>query len=91
MASNDRGVPRGDHVAGEQDKADSVKRQEAGPRGDDVAPDSTSLRSADANVLSDATPEPDRTKGSDRGGTAGWGGAPAGGSVIDKRSPDKKG
>ena len=57
MASNDRGVPRGDHVASERDKADSVERQ-------------------DANA---------------RGGTAGWGGAPAGGSVIDKRSPDKKG
>jgi hypothetical protein len=32
-------------------------------------------------------PEPDRTKGSDRGGSAGWGNEGAGGSVIDKRSP----
>jgi hypothetical protein len=36
-----------------------------------------------------ATPEPDRTKGSDRGGSAGWGSEGSGGSVIDKRAPDK--
>ena len=36
-----------------------------------------------------ATPEPDRTKGSDRGGSAGWGGEGSGGFVIDKRSPEK--
>jgi hypothetical protein len=34
-----------------------------------------------------ATPEPDATRGSDRGGSAGWGSEGAGGSVIDKRSP----
>ncbi len=37
-----------------------------------------------------ATPEPDRTKGSDRGGSAAWGSEGSGGSVIDKRSPEKK-
>jgi len=36
-----------------------------------------------------ATPEPDVTKGSDRGGSAGWGNEGSGGSVIDKRSPKK--
>jgi hypothetical protein len=30
-------------------------------------------------------PEPDRSSGSDRGGSAGWGSAASGGSVIDKR------
>ena len=34
-----------------------------------------------------ATPEPDATRGSDRGGSAGWGSESSGGSVIDKRSP----
>jgi hypothetical protein len=37
-----------------------------------------------------ATPEADRTKRSDRGGSAGWGNEGSGGSVIDKRSPEKK-
>ena len=36
-----------------------------------------------------APPEPDITRGSDRGGSAGWGSEGAGGSVIDKRSPKK--
>ena len=37
------------------------------------------------------TPEPDATKGSDRGGSTAWGSEGSGGSVIDKRSPkDRK-
>ena len=36
-----------------------------------------------------AAPEPDATRGSDRGGSAGWGSEGSGGSVIDKRSPKK--
>ena len=87
MASNDSGVPRGDHVAGEQDKADSIARQDANANGEGIAADAAS-RADPRGANSPATPEPDRTKGSDRGGTAGWGGAPSGGSVIDKRSPD---
>lgn len=46
MASNDRGVPRGDHVAGEQDKADSVDRQEANTRGEGIAADAASRSDA---------------------------------------------
>ena len=34
-------------------------------------------------------PSPDFTKGSDRGGSAGWGSEPSGGSTIDKTSPDR--
>jgi hypothetical protein len=37
----------------------------------------------------EATPEPGSTRGSDRGGSAGWGSEGSGGSVIDKRSPRK--
>jgi hypothetical protein len=36
-----------------------------------------------------AVPESDAARGSDRGGSAGWGSEGAGGSVIDKRSPTK--
>jgi hypothetical protein len=36
-----------------------------------------------------AAPEPDATRGSDRGGSAGWGSEGSGGSVVDKRSPKK--
>jgi hypothetical protein len=36
-----------------------------------------------------AHPEPDRTKGTDRG-SAGWGSAASGGSTIDKRGPEGK-
>jgi hypothetical protein len=35
-------------------------------------------------------PEPGGTRGSDRGGSTGWGDAGSGGSVIDKRAPDKE-
>ncbi|MFN2564362.1 MAG: hypothetical protein ABR499_05040 [Gemmatimonadaceae bacterium] len=37
----------------------------------------------------EATPEPGGTRGSDRGGSAGWGSEGSGGSVVDKRSPRK--
>ena len=36
-----------------------------------------------------AVPEPDAARGSDRGGSAGWGSEGSGGSVIDKRRPEK--
>lgn len=85
MTSNDRGVPRGDHVAGEGDKQDSVTRQEANTRGEGIAADAASRADARGGD-SPATIEPDRTQGSDRGGSAGFGGGgPSGGSVVDKR------
>ncbi|MFL5561373.1 MAG: hypothetical protein ACJ79K_07865 [Gemmatimonadaceae bacterium] len=36
-----------------------------------------------------ATPIPDAAKGSDRGGSAAWGSESSGGSVIDKRPPER--
>jgi hypothetical protein len=89
MASNDRGVPRGDHAAGEQDKADSVNRQEANTRGEGIAADAASKKDPRGGD-SPATPTPDVANGSDRGGSGSWGAAPAGGSVIDKRGPEKQ-
>jgi hypothetical protein len=35
------------------------------------------------------TTQPDEAKGSDRGGSAGWGSEASGGSVSDKRANDK--
>jgi hypothetical protein len=36
-----------------------------------------------------ATPSPDSAKGTDRGGSAAWGSEASGGSVIDKRPPER--
>jgi hypothetical protein len=83
MASNDRGVPRGDHVtAGDQDQ--SIEMQEANSRGEGVQADAAARRESQSSPI----PEPDATKGSDRGGSAGWGSEASGGSVIDKRAPN---
>jgi hypothetical protein len=83
MASSDRGVPRGDHVpAAEQDQ--SIEKQEANTRGEGVQAHAASSREPHREV----TPEPDFTKGTDRGGSAGWGSEASGGSVIDKRGPE---
>ncbi|MDB4881226.1 MAG: hypothetical protein JWL60_2672 [Gemmatimonadetes bacterium] len=85
MSSSDRGVPRGDHVpAGEQ--RESIEEQDANTRGQGVQ----ARAAEEAQPESDTTPTPDISKGSDRGGNSGWGGAPSGGSVIDKRGPEKK-
>ena len=35
------------------------------------------------------TPAPDSAKGTDRGGSAAWGSEASGGSVIDKRPPER--
>lgn len=84
MSSSDRGVPRGDHVpAGEQQ--DSIEEQEANRRGEGIQARAAGEQEGGA----DTTPTPDVSKGSDRGGSAGWGGAPSGGSVIDVRAPKK--
>ena len=89
MSSSDRGVPRGDHVpAGEQQ--DSVQKQDANTRGQGVQARAAEEQEEQRQREAGSTPAPDASKGSDRGGNAGWGGAPSGGSVIDKRGPDAK-
>lgn len=47
-------------------------------------------RSAHDDRVDEAPPKPDVTRGSDRGGSGGWGSEGAGGSVVDKRGPKKK-
>jgi hypothetical protein len=88
-------VPRGDHVPG-----GSTDDTESGENGDRAEPgvDSAANRGHGAHGkfgdrekrVDPATPTPDFAKGSDRGGSAGWGSERSGGSVIDKRGPDSK-
>jgi hypothetical protein len=81
MTSSDRGVPRGDHVPASEQQA-SIEAQNAETlRGENARTTTPSEQGASGA----ARVEPDATKGSDRGGTSGFGGAPAGGSVIDTR------
>jgi hypothetical protein len=87
-------VPRGDHVPGD-------KSEDAGSRdGQHAEPgtDSAGQRGHGAHGkhgereerVDPATPTPDFSKGTDRGGSAAWGSERSGGSVIDKRGPDKR-
>jgi hypothetical protein len=85
MASSDRGVPRGDHVESEEQQQ-SIREQDANKRGVGVQADAAARVDA---TQDQASPTPPLSKGSDRGGDSGWGGEPAGGSVIDKRGPKK--
>ena len=83
----DENVPRGDHVPAERQEENDANRDEPGT-------DSASRRGHGAHGkgvggkeerVDPAAPTPDFSKGSDRGGSSGWGGAASGGSVIDKR------
>ena len=88
-------VPRGDHVPGGQtedtESRGNLDRAEPGV-------DSAGQRGHGAHGkhgereerVDPATPTPDFSKGTDRGGSAGWGSERSGGSVIDKRGPDSK-
>jgi hypothetical protein len=86
-------VPRGDHVPG-------GKSEDTEPRGNlhaEPGTDSAAQRGHGAHGkhgereerVDPAAPTPDFSKGTDRGGSAGWGSERSGGSVIDKRGPDK--
>lgn len=82
-------VPRGDHVPQGAQDDNAANRAEpgidsAGARGHGAHGKGVGMHEERADP---ATPEPDLTKGSDRGGSAGFDGTRAGGSVIDKRSP----
>ena len=81
-------VPRGDHVPGGRSED-----AEAGGN-----PDSAGRRGHGAHGkhgereerVDPVAPTPDFSKGTDRGGSAGWGSERSGGSVIDKRAPDEQ-
>ena len=86
-------VPRGDHVPG--GKSDDTESR--GNLHQSAGTDSAAQRGHGAHGkhgereerVDPATPTPDFSKGTDRGGSAGWGSERSGGSVIDKRGPDK--
>jgi hypothetical protein len=94
MADQSReNVPRGDHVpGGHSEENDAKAEQRAEPGVDSAAHRGHGAHGKGVGGREEhedpAAPTPDISKGSDRGGNSGWGGAPSGGSVIDKRSPD---
>jgi len=88
-------VPRGDHVPGGPNDETSAEMNQKAEPGIDSAPHRGHgahgkgvLQREEHDDAPDSTPP--FAKGSDRGGDAGWDGSRAGGSVIDKRSPDNK-
>ena len=89
MRESEKNVGRADHNpsqqnegAGEEQTAgDSAARRAHGTHGRGV-------RSQEEKV-DPTTPEPDSAKGTDRGGSAAWGSEASGGSVIDKRPPQR--
>jgi hypothetical protein len=88
-------VPRGDHAPGgrSEDTASGENADRAEPGTDSAAARSHGAHGKHGDRekrVDPATPTPDFAKGSDRGGSAGWGSERSGGSVIDKRGPDSK-
>jgi hypothetical protein len=89
MRESERNVGRADHnLEGAREAASGEQLGEK-----DTSNDSADQRGHGAHgkgrgeeqVNDDPAVEPDRTAGSDRGGSAGWGNEASGGSVIDKR------
>lgn len=94
MRDSERNVGRADH---------NPAGAEAAAEGSDNPSKITANDSADAkghgahgkgrgDERTDNQPrtEPDEAAGSDRGGSAGWGSAASGGSVVDERRPNSK-
>ena len=89
MRDSEKNVGRADHNPsqenegqGEQQTAgDSAAQRAHGAHGRGV-------RSQEEKV-DPTTPVPDSAKGTDRGGSAAWGSEASGGSVIDKRPPER--
>jgi hypothetical protein len=92
MTDRDENVPRGDHVpGGETDETAARGNLNRAEPGVDSAAErghgAHGKRGDREQHVDPATPTPDFTKGTDRGGSAGWGSERSGGSVIDKRGP----
>ena len=71
-----REIAAGEQISDEDKSTDSADRHGHGAHG---------KGRGEEQVNDDPAVEPDRTAGSDRGGSAGWGNEASGGSVIDKR------
>lgn len=88
MRDSEKKVGRADHNpshdeqgSDEQTVGDSAASRAHGAHGRGV-------RSQEEKV-DETSPQPDFAKGSDRGGSAAWGSESSGGSVIDKRPPER--
>ena len=88
MRESEKEVGRADHNPSQQDHGseeqtvgDSAAKRAHGAHGRGV-------RSQEERV-DETAPKPDFAKGSDRGGSAAWGSESSGGSVIDKRPPER--
>jgi hypothetical protein len=89
-------VPRGDNVPGGPNDASSAEMNQKDEPGVDSAPrrgHGSHGKGVGGREERDDAPSagPPFAKGSDRGGDSSWDGSRAGGSVIDKRSPDDAG
>ena len=97
MSDNTReNVPRGDHVPGGPNDASAAEMNQKAERAEPGV-DSAPHRGHGAHGKGvggreehddEPNPTPPFAKGTDRGGDAGWDGSRAGGSVVDKRSPE---
>jgi hypothetical protein len=88
MRASEKQVGRADHnpsqekpLTERQTVGDSAAQRAHGTHGRGV-------RSQEEKV-DETAPKPDFAKGSDRGGSAAWGSESSGGSVIDKRPPER--
>lgn len=89
MRDSEKNVGRADHNPS-QSNEEKGERQTAGDSAAQRAHGAhgRGVRSQEEKV--DETPSaPDFAKGSDRGGSSGWGSEASGGSTIDKSSPDR--
>ena len=92
MRDSEKNVGRADHnpetaraiADGEQLKDESLRNDSADMRGHGAH----GRGRGEEKVNDNPDSLPDEARGSDRGGSAGWGSEGAGGSVIDKR-PDR--
>jgi hypothetical protein len=91
MRDSERNVGRADHNAagaeaaaqGAEDPSKITANDSADAKGHGAHGKGRGDEKADNHP----TPKPDAAKGSDRGGSAGWGSAASGGSVVDERPP----
>ena len=89
MRESEKNVGRADHNP-DQSNEGKGERQTVGDSADKRAHGAhgRGVRSQEEKV-DPATPVPDSAKGTDRGGSAAWGSEASGGSVIDKRPPER--
>jgi len=99
MRDSEKNVGRADHnlegarsVSNESLIDKATGDSDSGPTGDnpDRRAHGTHGRGRDQEKVQEDVPsDPDGARGSDRGGSASWGSEGSGGSVKDKRSPDR--